>query len=363
MFNWLPEVCRHINSTLTDLYWILIGPLVLFLIILEFFRSSGSPGAGDIIRRSIISVVLLITFQDVTNLISSMSDGIVRFIEGPTKLTDLLEVLKEKQGEYQAGMFDFKQHIVLFVSFLAYLVAYLGVFVSNALIYFVTGILYCVSPLMILMYCSEKTSFICINLYKGLLSVATWRILWSILGIFLLRLANDPAVGDWSNVFTSIVMNVCVGVSMLFIPLFTRSLLSDGLVSMAGGMAMAPALMATGAAKTYFAKQMKAGMGFVSRPFRGGGGLALKEGKQALRFAGELGRVSKVKAYTRSKLNRVQKYTMEGRKKSADFIRRNMGLEPKHSALSRNFVRPKPSFMGLKRNALPFLKTKKRRKK
>ena len=157
MFDWLPEVCREINGTLIELYWILIAPFVLFLIILEFLGFPERPlGVSSIIKRAVISIILLVTFESIINFIAIISDGITGFIEGPTKIMDLLEVLKQKQEEYQAGLFDLKQHIILFFSLLSYLVAYLGVFVSNALIHFVTGILYCVSPLMILMYCSEE---------------------------------------------------------------------------------------------------------------------------------------------------------------------------------------------------------------
>ena len=347
MFNWLPEVCREINGTLIGLYWILIVPFVLILIILEFFQfPEKSIGASSIIKRAVISTILLGTFDYTTNLIATISDGIIGFVEGPTKITNLLAVLKQKQEEYQAGLFDFKQHIVLFFSLLSYLIAYLGVFVSNALIHFVTGMLYCISPLMILSYCSERTSFICSSLYKGLLSVATWKILWSILGVFLLKLATNPAVGDWGNVFTSMVVNICIGISMLFIPLFTKSLLSDGLANMASGMAAAPAAIATGSAQAYLAKQFRSSAGFLSqkvgRPlWRGTGGLALKESKNALHFAGEIGRVHKAKSYTKGRFKDVKHHAIEGRKKTADFIRRSMGLEEKHSALPKNFIRLK----------------------
>ena len=341
MFDWLPELSHKIHTNLIQLYWILIAPFVLLLIILEFFRfPEKSIGATNIIKRAVVSVILLLTFQDITNFVSSISDGIVDFVEGPTKIMDLLEVLKQKGDEYKADLFDFKQHIVLFFSFLAYLIAYLGVFVSNALIHFVTGILYCVSPLMILMYCSERTSFICTNLYKGLLSVATWRILWSILGAFLLKLATHPAIGDWGNVFTSIIVSVCVGISMLFIPYFAKSLISDGLVSMASGMAVAPAAIATGVAKAYLSKQAKAGVSFagqkVARPlWRASGGFALKESKNALRFASELGHVPKAKSYAKGKFNNVKGHILEGRKKTADFIKNSMGVQTKHADLSK----------------------------
>ena len=315
----------------------LIGPLVLLLIILEFFKiPEKSPGASSILKRAVVSVILLVTFQDIANLIANFADGITGFIEGPTKIRNLLGVLKNKMGEYEASMFDFKEHIIFFFALLSYIVAYFGVFISNAIIHFVTGMLYCVSPLMILCYCSERTSFVCSSLYKGLLSVATWKILWSILGVFLLKLATHPEVGDWNNVFTAIVVNICVGCSMLFIPLFAKSLLSDGLVSAAGGMIMAPALVATGGAKAFLARRMKSGAGMmassIGRPlWKGTGGMAVQEGKNAFRFASELGGVNKALDYTKERTHFVKQSVINGRKTTADFIRRSMGRRIKHT--------------------------------
>ena len=344
MFEWLPEVCRDINGKLTELYWILIGPLVLFLIILEFFKFPEKPvGASNIIRRAVISVILLMTFENITNLVAFFADGITGFLEGPVRIRDLLGVLKQKTEEYEAGFFDFKEHIVLFFSLLSYLIAYLGVFIPNAIIHFVTGLLYCVSPLMILCYCSERTSFICSNLYKGILSVATWKILWSILGVFLLKLATHPLVGDWGNIFTAIVVNICIGGCMLFIPLFTKSLLSDGLVSAAGGMAMAPTLVATGGAKAYLAKRMRSGVGMmgrhIGRPlWKGVGGTAVQEGKKAFSFASELGRMDKAVRYSKGKFRDVKHHITEGRKTTADFIRQSMGFQTQKPVLPKNVI-------------------------
>ena len=60
MFDFLPEVCRELHGHLTDTYWILIVPFTVFLIILEFFKMPESgPSAGDIIKRAVVSMILL----------------------------------------------------------------------------------------------------------------------------------------------------------------------------------------------------------------------------------------------------------------------------------------------------------------
>jgi hypothetical protein len=107
---------------------------------------------------------------------------------------------------------------------------------------------------MILMYISGRTAFVTSNLYKGLINVVTWKILWSILGVMLLKLATSPSVGDWDNFLTSILVNLCIGLSMLFIPFTTKSLINDGMSSAASALAAAPTL-ATGKVVTEFSKK------------------------------------------------------------------------------------------------------------
>lgn len=349
MFDWLPEVAREVRFNLINLYWILITPFCIFLIILEFFKiPEKNIGAGMIIKRSFISMLLLLTFDDVVNLISIISDGIVEKIEGPTKLMNLMETLKYKYTQYEGGIFDLKESIIFFLNLLAYLIAYLGIFVSNALIHFVMGILYCVSPLMILMYCSEKTSFICGNLYKGLLSVMSWRILWSILGVFLLKLATSSEIGSWNNVFTSIVINLCIGLSMLLIPFFTKSLLSDGLVSAASGMAAAPAFLATGAAKAYAIKKMGQGVSMVSGGFKNyvgrplwknTGGQVINEIQNSAKFASEIGRMDKAKRVAQRGYRKLQSNITRGRRHTSDWIRKSTGLRPKYKNFNHRFIK------------------------
>jgi len=96
------------------------------------------------------------------------------------------------------------------------------------------------------MYISRTTSFVTSNLYKGLINVMVWKVLWSVLAIMLLKLATSPQVGGWDNFLTSILINLCIGVSMLFIPFATKSLINDGMSGAASALAAVPTA-ATGA--------------------------------------------------------------------------------------------------------------------
>lgn len=246
MFEQLFIHAKTIHSQMVQVYWIMLPALVAFLLVLEMLKGQGqSPNANEIVRRTVISILLLISFGFVVNTIAMLSDGITARIDQTQNLWETIKQMgPNSQGESD-GLFDMRGHVVYFFSIGAYLIAYIGFFASVALMNFVWAILYVCAPLMILCYIPPITAGIVGNLYRGLVSVATWKILWTLLGSLLLKLAITPKDAGIDNVFLSMVMNLLIGVSMLLIPLFTKSLIGDGLQSASAALATAPGLMAT----------------------------------------------------------------------------------------------------------------------
>lgn len=258
MFDYLPAACRELRAVTLDCYWLLIIPFCAFILVMEFFNlPDGNPNAGDIIRRVVISLILLLSFDEVIKILAMLGDGISAKIGGIVGLRELVKILGVKYQESSISWASFKDAVIFVLSLCAYIFAYLGIYVADLLVHFVWSILYVCSPLMILMFISKRTSFITINLYKGLLNVISWKILWSILGVMLLKLAQVHQVGDWNNFLTSVLMNLCIGSCMLFIPFATKSLISDGLSSAASGLAAIPTIAAGGMLKEFAASKAK----------------------------------------------------------------------------------------------------------
>ncbi|MCB0308576.1 MAG: type IV secretion system protein [Bdellovibrionales bacterium] len=241
MFEFLPEVCREIRGHLVGVYWMLIVPFVAFLIILEFFKVGESiPKPASIIHRAMVSILLLLVFEDLMNVISVVGDGVTNQINGLGKLTELLDELQKQYEAESPRWLQFREALIFIINLVSYLIAYIGIFITNIMLQFVWSILYVVSPLMILMYISPHTSYVTHNLFKGLINVVIWKILWSILGVMLLKFAVSPEVSSWDNFFTTALVNICIGLSMLFVPLAAKSLVGNGLTGAATALAMLP---------------------------------------------------------------------------------------------------------------------------
>lgn len=252
MFSYLGNVGAELHAQMVQMYWILLIPFVVFLFTLEVIQEE-NPNLRDLFRRIVISILLLLSFDWTLQSIAMLGDAVTEQISGLQKLSEVLQNLGPNYSG-KDSWFNMRETVLYIFSVAAYLIAYLGFFVATALTHFVWTILYVASPLMILMYVSRYTSYITMSLYKGLVQVVIWKILWSILGVLLLKLAMQPEVTGLEDYVMSIVVNLCIGFSMLFIPIATKSLVSDGMSSVASSLAAVPALAAGGAIKVAAAK-------------------------------------------------------------------------------------------------------------
>ena len=247
MFQFLSGVGAELHAEMVKMYWVLLVPLVTFLLVLEIIKNE-NPNISELFRRIILSILLLYTFDWSLDAIATIGDAVTDKINGLQKLTDVLSKLGPNYSGHDSW-FSLRETTIYIFSLAAYIVAYLGFFVATALTHFVWTILYVCSPLMILMFVSPNTTYVTASLYKGLIQVVIWKVLWSILGVLLLKLAMQPDVSGMEDYLMSIILNLCIGVCMLFIPLATRSLVSDGMSSVANTLSMIPAVAAAGAVK------------------------------------------------------------------------------------------------------------------
>ncbi len=274
MFDNLHLHAKALHGDMVGIFWIILPCLVTLLIVLEILKSDSSgPNVSEILKRTLLCIFLLWSFDFVINVIAMISDGITHKIRGTDDVWEALKQLGPNSTEKSDSMFDIREHIVYFFAIASYLIAYIGFFASTALVNFVWAILYISAPLILPCFIPRMTAPIAGNLYRGLISVATWKILWTLLGSLLLKMALSPKIVGLEDYFLSMVMNLLIGLSMLLIPLFTKSLITDGLQSAASGLAASPGLLLTKSAAIAAKKYSKQGLSksaeginFISRP-------------------------------------------------------------------------------------------------
>ena len=233
------EGCKALRLEMVGIYWTLLTPVVLMAMIFEFFKRSLD--FGEILKRIVVSIFLLWSFEYVVHVVAMIADGITVKMDGENKMALVVEHLQKNFTAEFPSMMQFRQMLLFVVSFICYVVAILSFYLTDIISNFVYMVLYVVSPLGFLCFIPTSTQNIAKNIYRGIINVAVWRVLWSIMANFLFEVVRSP-MNDWGNFLMGALINLCVGISMLLIPFFTRSLLSDGLAGVSSTV-MATATM------------------------------------------------------------------------------------------------------------------------
>ena len=232
--------CYILRQEMVELYWILLTPVTLGTMILEFYKQTLN--FREILKRIVISITLVIGFEYITEIIALVSDGIVDKIGGMDHLADVLEhVLKEYQEKQSA--LSFLGRLFLFdINLILYFFTLLSFYLMEIISQVLYIILYIISPLAFLCFVPSETKHISVNIFKGITKIAIWRIMWTILGLILFEMVKSPITGP-GNFVIILITNICIALAMLFVPFFTSSILGDG------GGGMSARILAFGASK------------------------------------------------------------------------------------------------------------------
>lgn len=107
------------------------------------------------------------------------------------------------------------------------------------------------APLLLLFNLFEGTKQITVNLFKGMIEVACWKIVWAILGAMLTALSFGDAYRAGNDGYiVLIVMNFVIACAMLMTPMMVSAIAGKGLQSMSSALgASTIAAMAAAPAK------------------------------------------------------------------------------------------------------------------
>ena len=241
-----------------DVYWILIVPMTLIVLVLEFFKEA-PPAPEKVLKRFFIATLLLLSFDTVSQSVWNLGEYLSRKIGGISTLDDLASLLGNHIQNIDIGWFGIRKSFIYILGMSSYFFAYIGVFTAKAVTQFAWAILTVCSPLMIMAYISDKTAMVTGSLYRGMINVSLWKIMGAILGVLLLEFAKTPSYNE-ENLLTVIIINLCIASSLLMVPFTVKSLLGDGLTNVSSMAAALPGVILTGALKRKTLRLGKTGM-------------------------------------------------------------------------------------------------------
>ncbi len=240
-FNLLGSLMRDLHQEFVRIYYLMLPVFFCLSIAITWFRSqSSSVDFVDVLRRTIVSTLLLVAFPEISQAIIFVADGIAERIDQMNNLDAVIRMAQQKSQGYSGSvtslLLQFNDLIVAVLSFLSFLVLYIARYITIAMYHFF-WVFYMVSaPLLLLFNLFPATGNVTANLFRGMIEVACWKIVWAILGAMLVSLSFGDAYQAEGNYLTIIVMNFVIAIAMLATPLFVKSLASQEAQAMSSGL-------------------------------------------------------------------------------------------------------------------------------
>ena len=269
-FELLGSLMRDLHQEFVRMYYLFLPVFFTLAVVIAWFKSpTGSPEFVDIIKRAVVATVLLVAFPDISKAILFAADGVAEKIDSMNSLDHVIRMAQEKSEGYSMSVssiiLQFNDLIIATLAFLSYIILYIARYITIAMYHFFWVFFSVSAPLLLLFNLFEGTQQITVNLFKGMIEVACWKIVWAILGAMLLALSFGDAYRAEGNYLTLIVMNFVIAVAMLMTPMMVKSIFGSGLQSMSSALGAA-ALTAMAAAPAKAAASIRTSRALMNDP-------------------------------------------------------------------------------------------------
>lgn len=240
-FDLLGTLMRDLHQEFVRMYYLMLPIFFALSVAMTWFKApQGSPEFLDVLKRAVISTILLVAFPDISRAIIFVADGIAERIDQVNSLDAIIRMAQEKTQNYSFSptsvLLQFNDLLIATLSFLSYFVLYIARYLTIAMYHFFWIFFMISAPLLLLFNMFASTSQITKNLFKGMIEVACWKIVWAILGAMLAALSFGDAYRAEGAYITLIVMNFVIAIAMLMTPMMVRSLVGNGLQSMSSNI-------------------------------------------------------------------------------------------------------------------------------
>lgn len=245
-FELLGKLALKLHGEFRNLYYLLLPIFFCVALAFAWFKHpQGGPDFLEAFKRIVIATLLLVGFPEITDTILFIANGIAEKISDMSGIETVMQMASEKAKSYTLSptsvVLAFNDLLVAVLAFLSYIVLYVARYIMVAIYHFSWVFLSLIAPLLLLFHVFGTK--ITANLFRSMVEVASWKIVWAVLSAMLTALPFGNAYMADGNYLTVIVLNFVIALSMLATPMLVRSLVGGGLSAFTS--ALGPAVATT----------------------------------------------------------------------------------------------------------------------
>ena len=230
-FELLGALAQKLHSELRNMYYLMLPIFFCLSLVVTWLKTpTGGPDFIEAVKRAFISTLLLAGFQEITDTILFVTSGLADKISDLQGLDMFMQMAGDKARSYTASpmsmVLQFNDLIIATLSFLSYIILYVARYVMVAVYHFSWVFLSLIAPILLLFHIFSPK--ITLNLFKSMIEIASWKVVWAILSAMLAALPFGNAYATSGNYLTVIVLNFVIAISMLCSPMIVKSLVGSG---------------------------------------------------------------------------------------------------------------------------------------
>lgn len=230
-FELLGALAQKLHSELRNMYYLMLPIFFCLSLVVTWLKTpTGGPDFIEAVKRAFISTLLLAGFQEITDTILFVTSGLAEKISDLQGLDMFMQMAGDKAKSYTASpmsmVLQFNDLIIATLSFLSYIILYVARYVMVAVYHFSWVFLSLIAPILLLFHIFSPK--ITLNLFKSMIEIASWKVVWAVLSAMLAALPFGNAYATSGNYLTVIVLNFVIAISMLCTPMIVKSLVGSG---------------------------------------------------------------------------------------------------------------------------------------
>jgi len=272
-FSQLTPLMTNLHQEFVRIYYLMLPVFFALAVVIQWFKSpQGGFDFVGVLKRAVVSTLLLTAFPEIAQAITSLADGIAERIDSVNNLDMIIRMAQEKTSSYPSSartlLLAIDDMIIGALTFLSFIILYIARYLTVAMYYFFWIFFMITSPLLLLFNLFGSTAQFTANLFKGMIEVACWKIVWAILGAMLASLSFGNMYQIEGSYVVLIVMNFIIAIAMLATPMVVKSLVGSGLQSMSSTLgATTVAAMIAAPVRAFTAGKFLKGEGSIIGPW------------------------------------------------------------------------------------------------